>query len=100
MNRLSNEQEAYNAIDGILRQTDICHVLDSAVEMVQVGDLRMARDALSLQISKQPTKVSSIGDYVYYKCPNCDCQFIDRSFIFCKNCGQKLDWHIKKDKNK
>lgn len=66
--------------------------------MVGLEARQEAIKALEKQIPKKPNNMKSILDFSgrYYttkgNCPVCNREGLNRSSIYCDECGQKLDW--------
>ena len=85
----------------------LCEIKQKAIENGVITEYvfneRAIMEALEKQIPKKPTphKVEvekiKIGNANWgkgttiYKCPNCN-EFISRTYDYCYNCGQALDW--------
>lgn len=72
--------------------------LPDGLVMVGLEARQEAIKALEKQIPKKPNNMKSILDFSgrYYttkgNCPVCNREGLNRSFIYCDECGQKLDW--------
>ena len=71
--------------------------LSDGLVMVGLEVRQEAIEALKKQIPMKPNNMKSILDFSgnYYtsrgNCPYCG-EGLNRSFIYCNKCGQKLDW--------
>lgn len=71
--------------------------LSDGLVMVGLEARQEAIKALEKQIPKKPNNIKSILDFSgnYYSsrgdCPCCG-EGLNRFFIYCDKCGQKLDW--------
>jgi len=71
--------------------------LPDGLAMVGLEARQEAIKALEKQIPKNPNNIKSILDFsgnYYISRGNCPCcgEGLNRSFIYCDKCGQKLDW--------
>ncbi len=72
--------------------------LPDGLVMVGLEARQEAIKALEKQIPKKPNNMKSILDFSgrYYttkgNCPVCNREGLNRSSIYCDECGQKLDW--------
>lgn len=72
--------------------------LPNGLVMVGLEARQEAIKALEKQIPKKPNNMKSILDFSgrYYttkgNCPVCNREGLNRSSIYCDECGQKLDW--------
>lgn len=68
--------------------------LEEIQEYRAIGTVEQFREAMEKQKAKNPVKHDNCGNRcASYRCPDC---FEIVSGKYCENCGQALDWGIKK----
>lgn len=83
--------ESYRVVNDILWQADLVGKLDSAVEMVQIRDLKPVKYAISKQVPIAPLVSVSVKGNLTYACSECETAIKD-SDIYCRTCGQRIKW--------
>ena len=61
------------------------YLTDKKMERI-IEKLRAIYDKIGIENPKEPKIIVDDGDYVVYKCPNCD-RFINRFDKHCSRCG-------------
>lgn len=112
---MNKYQEALDYIESIVIDEDVLRIFDSPNYLPLIKNhIKLLQELIDKEkeTPKKPIKVKSAddssvreGSLVYlmthfYKCPNCH-RFLGTSFLeismYCRHCGQKLDWSDEND---
>ena len=65
---------------------ELCH------DSLGIHEFKVVKTALNKQIPMKPKTLRTVdGETIYYVCPNCK-QDLWGIYLFCYECGQKIDW--------
>lgn len=105
-NSINNVQNAIKAIN----ELEDYYAIGTVEECREARERQRVKKVMVMVVRARNEKESvSTGDYVHYKCPNCE-KKIGSAFHypfneymmehkFCNECGQKLDWSDNNDLN-
>ena len=81
--------------DAIIRVKSAFAIWEQGGNLVSYDSIHEACDMAVDALEKQSPKRVKMTLDTYFVCPICACK-IDYPFGYCHNCGQAIDWGIKK----